>query len=430
MDFIKMVINEPDEVKRLWEHPGLSFYQYSERTSRYDRSILNTKNIRQFKNEDVLVGRFNNKLELAIKPHYMANDGVHNADDLQVQRCISTLKQLLSDLEITQPEHYKIVNLEYGLNLVVPNYSVELIRYAKRWKRYEFFNHKEGIATAKMSYSFNRHGKANLEKLVKLYHKFKQKGMSAHCHPDCIRYEVKSKKSRFINSLGIKHLGHLLEIESYNTMANDLIKVSKEILFLDHNVYTGDLTPKDQQNLNNYYLNDHTWEVLIEDSHRNTFIANKKKYLSLLDKTGSNIHTIFTNCINEKLEDLKGTTNTNCANVPTPRKCAEVPMIKRTYAHSSDSKHGNSIVHHQKHHNYFMLYLHGRGIEIKRDDYLNRRVRNIIAKDQWQPHHYAKAIERLRFYLINYHDELMEMSKIHELISQSRTKKKKHPVHL
>lgn len=445
VDFIKLIVINPKEVKRLWEDPELSFYQYSEKSSRYDRSILNTKKIRQYKSEDVLIGNFNSRLEVAIKPHYLANNGTHNADDFSVTRSIETLTKLLEDLGIEQMEHYKVINLEYGVNLVVPNQSEELIRFWKRWKRYETYSHKEGYAFAKMSYSFNRHGKANTEKLIKFYHKHKQKGMSAYCHPDTLRFEVRTKKSRYINTLGILHLGNLLSDEVYTAMGDDLLKVSKELLFLDHNVYLGNLSKKDQDKLRNYYLNEYTWEKLINDSHRNTFPQNKVKYFELLDKTTDNIHTIFRDTVNEKVTQLLTSKDVKCANVPTPKKYANVHLLKGEIAHFQEventhletfEKNGGwylenlevkikSMAAFRREHNYLMLRLIEMGVPFSKNKKLTRRVRALIVKLHSHPEQYRGAIERIKAQLQNEYQTTMSIDEIHYLVTKSRRNKRK-----
>jgi hypothetical protein len=158
-------------------------------------------------------------LDILFKPHYYFNDNLHNANDFKILDCIAVIKKVKNALNLDL-EAFKVLNIEYGLNFLSPIDIKDLITYLAYHSTNEFRT-DTGLPFSKKSYSFKPNGTANEYKIIKAYAKDIQ--FPDFCDKDTGRFEVKSKKSRFINPLGIYKATDLLNLNVYYTLAESLI---------------------------------------------------------------------------------------------------------------------------------------------------------------------------------------------------------------
>lgn len=300
IDFIKVKIVDKSLIEKIKSNHLLVWYTKTEKLSHFDFEEVQTKETKTFKG--ILFCFYSNRLEILFRPHYYFNDNEHNANDFPVKDCIMVLQEFIDVLEIKDFEPYKIVNIEYGLNLVVKVPIENLITFIGYHGKNEFKT-DAGLTFSKKSYTSNRNGTVNTYKIIKAYAKGLQ--FPEHTSKDTFRFEVKSKKSRYINKLGIYDISDILNPSIYDSLGIELIKEFSEVLILDNDSTFGNLKPKEKTSLRDY-LNTHTWyKILQNKKSRNNFSYHKKRYFHLLDKTGFNIHIELKNLISNKIDLLK-----------------------------------------------------------------------------------------------------------------------------
>jgi len=146
-----------------------------------------------------------------------------------------------------------------------------LITYLAYHERNEFKS-DAGLAFSKRSCSFNSNGKVNQYKIVKAY----AKGIQFPDYSDIntFRFEIKSKKSRFVNRLGIYTANDLLNPNLYLRLADSLINEFEKILILDCATDFKSLTEMEQSKIVKYN-NSMMWFKINNRSNRNSFSKNK-----------------------------------------------------------------------------------------------------------------------------------------------------------
>lgn len=250
------------------------------------------------------------KLEILFKPHYYFNNNLHNANDFTVLDCIMVLKEIRNTFNLPVKE-LLILNLEFGVNALSPIDCKKLISYTIYHERNEFINTNDSLKYSKISFKHDRKGRANNYKIIKFYAKGLQ--FSEYIDSNTFRLEVKSKRRKFIQKFKIYTYADLLKPKTYHKFAKIIKQEWSKVLILD--------IDNNKQNLNSNeiiklkkHLNSFEWIKAIESS-KNTFNNHKIKYFKLLNKTGSNIHTVLLQIIDKKLNDLLK----NCA-VLIPQK--------------------------------------------------------------------------------------------------------------
>ena len=299
IDFIKIVIYDPKQIEIIWNNPILDFLEEKDR--RVSSGKIKPFDKLSYRNL-IFEKRFdkNNTLRLEISGsiHTFWNIGIHNADDfsfLDVILTINKFKELFNiDLNLC-----KVVNLEYGLNLMPEADIKDIIIWLKYHNRNEFRFLKD-VKHAKQSGSFNKHSKLNHYKVIKAYAKGLQLFNGKYYgHENTFRFEVRSQESKYINSLGIYTLNDLTKEETYITLANELLKEWENVLILDKS-----FSLLNDPELNKYLSSDF-WENSIYNKCRNYFAIHKRKYLSILEKYPDNIFEEIRNLIISKLKSFE-----------------------------------------------------------------------------------------------------------------------------
>lgn len=217
-------------------------------------------------------------LDLSISPHYHFNDYRHNGNDFSVKDCQNTLLDILDLIGIKRAEmqELQVINLEFGVN-VIPNVDVrEIINGVAYYKKTPFI-YKSGLTTFKIT-------DTDTEKQIKIY----AKGIQCHevlnapeIDRNTLRFEVKTKKSRYIKKLGVYSFADFFRDEVYHRLAEELIKDFNHILILYPNTDLSTLNDKEKEFITKANNIDF-WEEIISEPTRKMFIRNRKKYTKIM----------------------------------------------------------------------------------------------------------------------------------------------------
>lgn len=297
IDFLKILVSNPKTKARLRGDERLIFREKTERLSHFDFEVIQAKETKVYKG--ILFCFFENKLEILFRPHYYFNNNKHNANDFTAEDCMAVIESLINEFDLEDElEQFRVINIEFGVNAVSPIDVKDLITFTAYHRRNQFVN-DSGLQFSKKSYSIDRQGRANKYKIIKFYAKSLQ--FPKYAEENLFRFEVKSKKSRFINSLGIYNLGDLITRETYQELKTAILSEIEEVLIL-HPVNDNSLTKRIQNQLRRY-LNPNQWYKDLQKS-RNQFSRKKKRYFDILNDLNENIHSDMNHIIKEKLNEL------------------------------------------------------------------------------------------------------------------------------
>lgn len=210
-------------------------------------------------------------VEIRLKPHYIFNNHLHNANDFSPSDCIRVINEVFSFLSVEQNEfkEFYIINIEIGLNMIL-NRNVESFMNGVIYYKKSPFKINKNI-NSKISDTSER-------KQIKIYAKGLQFKDLKEINNNTIRYEIKSKKSNYIKkTLGIKNLYDLILTKTYSNVFTELIKELKYILIIDINP-----TLKGQGKENRNYLTKTSkvnyWKGLTDEKYKSQFDYERKKY--------------------------------------------------------------------------------------------------------------------------------------------------------
>lgn len=301
IDFIKIIITDPRLISILWNNSILEFHSVKE--IRISTDELRTVETRKLKN--LAFTRFYNRIEISHSIHYYFNNGLHNANDFTIRDCINTINELKKILDLDLKKCV-IVNLEYGVN-ILPSFSTKDLIISLKYHERNGFRLSTDLKYAKESARFYNDQIANTYKKIKAYDKGVQKFKGVrYATENTFRFEVKSKKTRYINKFGIVTLHDLLNNDVYNRLSDELIKEWENVLVLDK------ITAFSNQNKIDKYLISDFWDNALQ-GHRNSFTHHKNRYHQLIESNTENIYNAIRKLIIEKVHQLKK----GCAISPT-----------------------------------------------------------------------------------------------------------------
>ncbi|RTY94328.1 hypothetical protein EKL32_11260 [Flavobacterium sp. GSN2] len=317
IDFLKLLTFDAALIDYFNSNRLLEWVSNEDRFNHFDNEVINTKTKKQYKG--IYFCFYSNKLEILFKPHYYFNGNLHNANDFTAIDSINIIKEFKTTFNINLM-NLKVVNIEYGLNVISSIDIKDLITYLAYHEKNEFRT-DIGLPYSKKSYRIDKNGRANQYKIIKAY----AKGIQFPKFTDIntFRFEVKSKESKYIRELGVKTLSDLLNKDVYVLMADNIIKEFEKVLILDNHTDIKILSIEDQLKLNGY-LNPHAWYKFINQS-RNVFAKNKTRYNNLIDKTGDHLKKQLEKIIIEKLEVLKR------GAISTPKENSKKGAISTVY---------------------------------------------------------------------------------------------------
>lgn len=296
LDLLKFKIIDEVQINTVWNNELLEYVGKSERL--YIDEIKE-KQTKRYKNLYFI--KHQNRLEVSGSIHYFYNDGLHNADDFYIEYCINAINQI-KDLFSIDLNKCQIINLEYGVNINPIINVTDLIHNL-------VYHEKRQFTRPTTHFSFKLAGN-EAYKQIKAYDKSVQ---FPHECENTFRFEVRSRQSKFIHSLGLFTLNDLTLLENYNILIASLLKEWDNVLLFD--------TSKD---IDAKFFNSVFWEDILKNGNRNKFNNQKKLYNKKLGS--NNLHLTIRNIIERRTKYLK------CVHIPTITKVetAQVKIVFNT----------------------------------------------------------------------------------------------------
>jgi hypothetical protein len=291
LDLIKFKIIDEVQINTIWNNELLEYVGKSERL--YGDEIKE-KQTKRYKN--LYFVKHQNRLEVSGSIHYFFNDSFHNADDFYIEDCISAIIQIQNFFTIDLNKCH-LINLEYGVNINPIINVTDLIQSL-------IYHEKRQFTRPTTYFSFKLAGN-EAYKQIKAYDKGVQ--FPQQCE-NTFRFEVRSRQSKFINSLGLFTLQDLTDIRNYNVLITSLLKEWDNVLLFD---FLKDIDTK--------FFNTNFWEDILKNGSRNKFNNQKKLYYKKLGT--DNLHSNIKKIIERRTKYLK------CVHIPTITKL-ETAQVK------------------------------------------------------------------------------------------------------
>ena len=275
IDFIKIKITDEALINQVWSNEILEYDGKSEK--RFNEEL---KELVKKKYKNLYFTKYQDRIEISGSLHYFFNNGIHNSNDFSVKDCINTIMQI-RDLFTLDLEKCKLINLEYGVN-IIPSIDVEDLVHNMMYHEKRQFNRPTKHFYYKIAGN-------EAYKQIKAYNKSVQ--FPSLCN-NTFRFEVKSKQSKYINSLDLFTLNDLAVTSTYNSLMEELIKEWDNVLLFDLS-----------KNIDKKYLNTYFWEDILKNGCRNKFNNQKKRYY---EKLGiNNLHAQIRKILIQKMQSLK-----------------------------------------------------------------------------------------------------------------------------
>ena len=275
IDFIKIKITDEALINQVWSNEILEYDGKSEK--RFNDEL---KELVKKKYKNLYFTKYQDRIEISGSLHYYFNNGIHNSNDFSVKEFINTIMQI-RDLFMLDLEKCKLINLEYGVN-IIPSIDVEDLVH-------NIMYHDKRQFTRPTKHFYYKIAGNEAYKHVKAYNKSVQ--FPSLCN-NTFRFEVKSKQSKYINSLDLFTLNDLAVTGTYNRLMEELIKEWDNVLLFDLS-----------KNIDKKYLNTYFWEDILKNGCRNKFNNQKKRYY---DKLGNNnLHSQIRKTLIQKMKFLK-----------------------------------------------------------------------------------------------------------------------------
>lgn len=275
IDFVKIKITDEALINQVWSNEILEYDGKSEK--RFNDEL---KELVKKKYKNLYFTKYQDRIEISGSLHYFFNNGIHNSNDFSVKDCINTIMQI-RDLFMLDLEKCKLINLEYGVN-IIPSIDVEDLVHNMMYHEKRQFNRPTKHFYYKIAGN-------EAYKQIKAYNKSVQ--FPSLCN-NTFRFEVKSKQSKYINSLDLFTLNDLAVTGTYNRLMEELIKEWDNVLLFDLS-----------KNIDKKYLNTYFWEDILKNGSRNKFNNQKKRYY---DKLGNNnLHSQIRKTLIQKMKFLK-----------------------------------------------------------------------------------------------------------------------------
>ena len=135
IDFIKLSVKDLSLINYFRNHNLLEWVSNENKFNRYDPEVINTKDKYQFKG--IIFCFYTNELKISFLPHYYFNSNLHNANDFKVLDCMNIINEFKNNFKIDL-EQLKIINLEFGLNVISPIAIKDLITFLAYHNQNEF----------------------------------------------------------------------------------------------------------------------------------------------------------------------------------------------------------------------------------------------------------------------------------------------------
>lgn len=299
LDNLKFSITDQDIVQRLFDFAKRKMLSRKPQNNNYVCysmfGALMRFDFRKSMENGSLIGY--RHVEVSISPHYHFNSYLHNGNDFKPINCLKTLADILALLEIKKAEFdlLKVVNIEYGLNLI-PSIDVKnLIDGISFHKRTAFIIPDQSTPYFKIT-------DATKYKQIKAYAKGLQfiDNPEYGIDPNTFRFEVKSKQSKCISKTGIRTVKDLFNEDVYKELYQSIMDEWESILVLNNCMQNMDyLKEAGETNF---------WREIIDDKHRIKFIRERDKYYKKLT-SNNNFHHQIKLLIIDKVTSFQNVTN-------------------------------------------------------------------------------------------------------------------------
>lgn len=400
IDFIKIVIYDSKEIQNIWNNSLLDFYETKEKRV----SVDEVRNYHKKTYLNLFFEKYYNRIEISGSIHTFKNDGIHNANQFSIIDSISTIYKIkeLFSLDLTL---CKIVNLEYGLN-IIPKADIKNVIIWLKYHNKNEFRYFPGLKYAKQSATFKSNGKINKYKFIKAYAKgLQQFEGKLHGNLNTFRFEVKSKESKYIRSIGINTLADLTKHETYGRLCNELIKEWRNVLLLDMN-----LRSMNNGRLNTY-LNTDFWENSI-NLYRNHFSKNKQKYLALLKQYPDNLFSHIEKLIQKKLTQFKKEKGCKFDKQKNNKKGQIRPYIELEYAPQCKL---TGIDISMQRNDSFLLSHTGLKYYFHNNPKIYHLIKNKYLTKDWNNSGFQTQIEKIAHNIrCHYHNRMLKQEKIYK----------------
>ena len=241
IDFVKIRYQDKAEL----EQEILSSRNFKEvkamidiHTQKYEYPLIaNYKNIRLRVTENMLIV----KNSLHIFYNQINGNGIQNYNDFSYTNLVEAIETLARNIKGIKEQ--RLTNLEYGLNIEVPETAESIIN-----NNVYFHKYKEKTT------SENYYGKGkyiqfkSINYLIKMYDKAKQYEIN---EKNILRFEIKFTNSKEFKKFDIKNLNDLLDKRKLQLLQGYLIKRFDELLIIDDFTALSDVSKS--------YLNSKHW---------------------------------------------------------------------------------------------------------------------------------------------------------------------------
>lgn len=295
IDNNKFLVENQTIMERLYYHPDFEVCKrqtnnyYSTSHKKYGSKLRLDFRIVRDKGE--IVGY--RHLEINSSPHYHKNKYQHNGDDFSHLEAIKSIKDILTYLNINESEYseLKVVNLEFGVNIIPTDEVKNIINGL-------YFHNRDKFIIPDQKHIYSKRSDTTKYKRIKVYAKGLQFSTNTEygIHPNTLRFEIKSKESKYIKTQKIYTVLDLLDESKYQKLADTLLNEWEKVLVVNlHAKY------KIEQSFK-------YWTGLINHENRNTFRDSKLKYYKVLSDS-ENIHLLIKQNINDKINKLLNNAN-------------------------------------------------------------------------------------------------------------------------
>ena len=299
LDFLKIKVVNPLITKYFKNHPLLYYHSNSDKLLSDNETVM-SKITKQYKG--ILFEFDFDTLYIKFKPHYYFNDNKHNANDFSIDACTNVLLEFRQLFDVDFNQLY-IINIEFGVNLIVPKKLIcvkELLSNLIYHRKNEFYVDRK-FPYCRFSNSIRGNGTSNVYKIIKCYAKGIQ--FTEFTDLNTFRFEVKSNRRNYIQSLGVNTLNDLLDKNNYNKLFDVLIEEFEEVLIIDETAKPT-LTKTKLKNFEKK-LNPIFWRKLILYGSRNSYRKNFILYYQQLDNCFSHVKKELNILLVNKLKELK-----------------------------------------------------------------------------------------------------------------------------
>lgn len=227
--------------------------------------------------------------------HKYSNGGLHNYNDFNCDAFTRSLKALNNTLRI-KPENLRLLQLEFGVNIVPPIETTRVLDHLFQFKTIDFAN----LIHDKRGY----YKQIILDKyILKIYDKAKQFGLLYYL----LRIEVKQTNWSEFRKLGIETLADFIKHDKH-IFLKKLMDHFTSCVFYDPTILDANKWDK--------FRNPIYWSELRDSGNRVNFCRDFKRLKTINGELGQNVQQTICDLIKSKVEELQSATNSDFSNEP------------------------------------------------------------------------------------------------------------------